>query len=283
MSGKIIISIVSLILVVGVAIGVVVAVHKKANEATGFIARDMTFQNTAGPIGEQAVAFHNQGDRSAIVNCHFEGYQDTLYVHANRQFYRDCVISGTIDFIFGTSHTLIQNSEIILRKPGVNQTVNTITADGTGVSKDMFTGIVIQNCTIVPDKELIPVITKVKSYLGRPWKELSRTVFMESNLGDVIDPKGWTPWPDNGTEINIDRCYYAEYANTGLSANTSQRVKWKGYQGIISWDVAQNFIGNKWLKPRNGTKDQKYAKEWLTPDVPHYLGFANKPENKLNM
>ncbi|MCH95142.1 putative pectinesterase/pectinesterase inhibitor 21-like, partial [Trifolium medium] len=118
------------------------------NEAIGFIAREMTFQNTAGPIGHQAVALRNHGDMSAIVGCHILGYQDTLYAHANRQFYRDCVISGTIDFIFGTSRTMIQNSKIVVRKPLVGQS-NTITADGTENFKNPYTGIVIQNCQII--------------------------------------------------------------------------------------------------------------------------------------
>ncbi|PNX58094.1 pectinesterase, partial [Trifolium pratense] len=146
-----------------------------ANTATGFIAKAMTFENTAGPDGHQAVALRNQGDMAAFVGCHILGYQDTLYTQTNRQFYRNCVISGTVDFIFGTSPTLIQHSVIIVRKPNNNQ-FNTITADGSADSKSINTGIVIQDCQIVPEAALFPVRFQIKSYLGRPWKAYARTV-----------------------------------------------------------------------------------------------------------
>jgi pectinesterase len=236
-----------------------------ANTAIGFIAKAMTFENTAGPDGHQAVALRNQGDMSAFIGCHILGYQDTLYTQTNRQFYRNCVISGTIDFIFGSSPTLIQHSVIIVRKPLDNQ-FNTITADGSENSKNLNTGIVIQDCQIVPEQALFPVRFQIKSYLGRPWKTNARTVFMESTIGDFIHPDGWFPWDGS---VNLDTCYYAEYANTGPGANLSRRIKWRGYHGAISKDEATKFTAAEWLKagPKSGT-------DWLKAlHVPHYLGF----------
>ncbi|XP_057439159.1 pectinesterase-like [Lotus japonicus] len=237
-----------------------------ANQAPGFIAKAITFENTAGPNGHQAVALRNQGDQSAFVGCHILGYQDTLYVQTNRQFYRNCVISGTIDFIFGTSPTLIQHSIIVVRKPNDNQ-FNTVTADGTP-TKNMPTGIVIQDCEIVPEAALFPVRFKIKSYLGRPWKEYSRTVVMESTLGDFIHPEGWFPWAGS---FALDTLYYAEHANTGPGANTAGRIKWKGYRGVISRAEATQFTAGEFLKagPRSGL-------DWIKAlHVPHYLGFKH--------
>ncbi|KAK7337584.1 hypothetical protein VNO77_18166 [Canavalia gladiata] len=236
-----------------------------ANTADGFIAKAMTFENTAGPDGHQAVALRNQGDTSAFVGCHILGYQDTLYAQTNRQFYRNCVISGTIDFIFGTSATLIQHSLIICRKPNDNQ-FNTITADGTA-EKNMATGIVIQDCNIVPEQALFPVRFQIKSYLGRPWKQYSKTVVMESTLGDFIHPEGWFPWA--GSQF-LDTLYYAEYNNAGPGANVDGRVKWKGYRGLISKEEAAQFTAAQFLKagPEAGTN-------WLKAlHVPHSIGFV---------
>ncbi|KAK2364829.1 Plant invertase/pectin methylesterase inhibitor superfamily [Trifolium repens] len=236
-----------------------------ANTAIGFIAKALTFENTAGPDGHQAVALRNQGDMSAFIGCHILGYQDTLYTQTNRQFYRNCVISGTIDFIFGSSPTLIQHSVIIVRKPLDNQ-FNTITADGSENSKNLNTGIVIQDCQIVPEQALFPVRFQIKSYLGRPWKTHARTVFMESTIGDFIHPDGWFPWDGS---VNLDTCYYAEYANSGPGANLSRRIKWKGYHGAISKAEATKFTAGEWLQagPKSGT-------DWLKAlHVPHYLGF----------
>lgn len=65
-----------------------------------FVAVDVTFRNTAGPEKHQAVAVRNNADGSTFYRCSFEGYQDTLYVHSLRQFYRECDIYGMIYHIF---------------------------------------------------------------------------------------------------------------------------------------------------------------------------------------
>ncbi|RYQ89487.1 hypothetical protein Ahy_B09g096102 isoform E [Arachis hypogaea] len=242
------------------------AVNIAANTADGFIAKAMRFENTAGPKGHQAVALRNQGDKSAFFQCHIFGNQDTLYVQTNRQFYRDCEISGTIDFIFGTSPALIQNSKIILRKPDDKQ-FNTVTADGT-TQPNMPTGIVLQNCEIVPEPALFPARFTTKSYLGRPWKPYSKTLIMESMISDAIHPEGWFPWA--GT-VHLDTLWYAEYANTGPGANVQGRIKWKGYHGLISRNEAARFTAAEFL--RGGPTSA--AEPWLSATgIPFTVGFT---------
>ena len=53
-----------------------------------FIAENITFENTAGPVG-QAVAARIDGDRAIFKNCRFLGFQDTLFPHGekSRQYY----------------------------------------------------------------------------------------------------------------------------------------------------------------------------------------------------
>ncbi|KAF7804968.1 pectinesterase-like [Senna tora] len=237
-----------------------------ANLGTGFIAKGITFENTAGAAGHQAVAFRNQGDMSAFFDCAFVGYQDTLYVQTNRQFYRNCDISGTIDFIFGVSTTLIQNSRIILRRPMDNQ-FNTVTADGTAEDR-MPTGIVIQNCDILPEPALFPARFQLKSYLGRPWKQFSKTVVMESRIGDVIHPDGWFPWQGN---MYLDTLFYAEHNNVGPGANVDRRVRWRGYRGLLNKQQAAAFTAAEFLKGGVGSR----AEDWLrATQIPFDLGFT---------
>ncbi|XP_061373591.1 pectinesterase-like [Gastrolobium bilobum] len=237
-----------------------------ANVAPGFIAKSMAFENTAGPSKHQAVAFRNQGDMSAFFDCAMHGFQDTLYVQANRQFYRNCEISGTVDFIFGTSPTLIQNSRIIVRKPNPNQ-FNTVTADGTS-QKNMATGIVIQNCEIVPERALFPERLQFKNYLGRPWKQYARTVVMESNIGDLIAPEGWSVWSGNQF---LDTLYYAEHANVGAGANLQKRVKWKGYHANINNNEAARFTAGQFLRAGPAGR----AEDWLkATGIPYDIGFT---------
>ncbi|KAK9202487.1 hypothetical protein WN944_017698 [Citrus x changshan-huyou] len=85
----------------------------------GFWARDMTFENTAGPHKHQAVAPRVSSDLSVFYRCSFKGYQDTLFTLSLRQFYRDCQIYGTIDFIFGDAAAVFQNCDIFDREPRI--------------------------------------------------------------------------------------------------------------------------------------------------------------------
>ncbi|GAB4825956.1 hypothetical protein Ancab_008824 [Ancistrocladus abbreviatus] len=95
----------------------------------GFIAKGITFCNTVGASNHQAVALRSGSDLSVFYQCGFEGYQDTLYACSQRQFYRECNIYGTIDFIFGNVAVVFQNCNIYVRKPLASQK-NTVTAQG---------------------------------------------------------------------------------------------------------------------------------------------------------
>ncbi|KAK2634521.1 hypothetical protein Ddye_029313 [Dipteronia dyeriana] len=209
----------------------------------GFVARDMGFRNTAGPNKHQAVALMSTADRSAFYRCHFDAFQDTLYTHSNRQFYRECNIYGTVDFIFGNSAVVLQNCNIAPKKPMLGQQ-NTITAQGR-MDPNQNTGISIQNCSIWPYGNL----SGVETYLGRPWKNYSTTIFMQSNMERFINPKGWLPWI--GTS-GPDTIFYTEFQNYGPGSSTKNRVKWKGVK-IITQKEANKFTvkpflqGDKWI------------------------------------
>ncbi|XP_073032193.1 putative pectinesterase/pectinesterase inhibitor 45 [Primulina eburnea] len=204
----------------------------------GFMAQSIGFRNTAGPEKHQAVALRVQADRSIFINCRMEGFQDTLYAQTHRQFYRSCYITGTVDFIFGDAASVFQNCMIYVRKPMENQQ-NIVTAQGR-LDKRQTTGIVLQNCRILADEKLKSEKGKFKSYLGRPWKEYSRTVIMESEIGDLIQPEGWMEW--NG-DFALKTLYYAEFNNKGAGSNTSGRVKWPGYKVIKKEDAMKFTVG----------------------------------------
>ncbi|XP_019085880.1 PREDICTED: probable pectinesterase/pectinesterase inhibitor 13 [Camelina sativa] len=212
-------------------------------QGEGFMAQSMGFRNTAGPEGHQAVAIRVQSDRSIFLNCRFEGYQDTLYAYTHRQYYRSCVIIGTIDFIFGDAAAIFQNCNIFIRK-GLPGQKNTVTAQGR-VDKFQTTGFVVHNCKIAANEDLKPVKAEYKSYLGRPWKNYSRTIVMESTIEDVIDPVGWLRWQE--TDFAIDTLYYAEYKNKGPSGDTTSRVKWPGFK-VINREEALNYTVGPFLQ-----------------------------------
>lgn len=187
-------------------------------------------------------------DQSVINRCRIDAYQDTLYAHSNRQFYRESFITGTVDFIFGNAAVVFQKCKIVARKPMTGQK-NMVTAQGR-TDPNQNTGISIQQCDVIASSDLEPVKKSIKSYLGRPWKEYSRTVVMQSIIGDHIDPSGWSPWDG---DFALKTLYYGEYMNKGAGAGTSNRVKWPGYHLLNTaeaekFTVAELIQGGVWLK-----------------------------------
>eukprot|EP00249_Psilotum_nudum_P025412 c29838_g1_i1 orf=314-2128(+) len=219
----------------------------------GFVARDITFRNTAGPIGHQAVAFRAGADLVVMDTCNFEGYQDTLYALSSRQFYRNCKIYGTVDFIFGNAAAVFQNCELLARQPFHGQQ-NTYTAQGRKVEADP-TGFSFQNCTVTAADDLQTSNYTVWTYLGRPWKAYSRTVFLRSYLDSVVNPAGWLSW--NSSHPYEDTLYYGEFQNKGPGAATSGRVNWTGIHLDMSSEDADQFsvedfiLGTSWLPQAN--------------------------------
>ncbi|XP_022730815.1 probable pectinesterase/pectinesterase inhibitor 12 [Durio zibethinus] len=213
----------------------------------GFLARDLTFENRAGPEKQQAVALRVNADFAALYRCTINGYQDTLCAHSFRQFYRECDISGTIDYIFGNAAVVFQACNIISRMPMPGQ-FTVITAQSRD-SPYENTGISIQSCSILARDELYESSSNVKSYLGRPWRLYSTTVYLESFIDDFIDPTGWTKWSN---DQGVDTLYYGEYNNYGPGSGTDNRVAWPGYH-IMDYDDANNFTvsefiaGGAWL------------------------------------
>ncbi|KAL8050764.1 hypothetical protein ABFX02_06G101700 [Erythranthe guttata] len=219
-----------------------------AATGAGFIARDITFENWAGASKHQAVALRVGADHAVVYRCNIIGYQDTLYTHSQRQFYRDCDIYGTVDFIFGNAAVVFQNCSIHARKPMQLQK-NTITAQNRK-DPNQNTGISIHACRIVAEPDLEAARGDFPTYLGRPWKLYSRTVYMLSDLGGHVDPRGWLEWNDT---FALDTLYYGEYMNYGPGAELGRRVKWPGYRVINSTEEADQFTVAKFI----------YGSSWL--------------------
>lgn len=219
----------------------------EASNGNGFIGVDMCFRNTAGPAKGPAVALRVSGDMSVIYRCRVEGYQDALYPHSDRQFYRECFITGTVDFICGNAVAVFQFCQIVARQPKMGQS-NVITAQSRA-TKDVKSGFSIQNCNITTSSDLDTAT--VKTYLGRPWRIFSTVAVLQSFIGDLVDPAGWTPWEG---ETGLSTLHYREYQNRGPGAVTSRRVKWSGFKVMkdpkkaTEFTVAKLLDGETWLK-----------------------------------
>ncbi|KAM0909127.1 hypothetical protein ACQ4PT_015009 [Festuca glaucescens] len=204
-----------------------------AVSGAGFVARDLTIRNTAGPAAHQAVALRVDADRSAFFRVAVEGHQDTLYAHSLRQFYRDCRVSGTVDFVFGNGIAVIQRTTLATLPLAPGQT-GSVTAQGRK-DPNQNTGFSIHNCVVE---------AKHPTYLGRPWKPFSRVVVMESYLGAGVRSRGWLEWAG---DVGLVTLFYGEYRNFGPGAGVAGRVKWPGYHVIMDPKWASRFTVRRFI------------------------------------
>lgn len=175
---------------------------------------DITIQNSWCNNG-QAVALHVEGDRFSIKDSKILGCQDTVYTGGNhsRQYYQNCFIEGTTDFIFGSATVVFKNCTI---KSLAN---SYITAASTDQTKEF--GYVFFDCKLIAKENI------KKVFLGRPWRPYAKTVFINTEMGNHILPEGWNPW--KGDKMFPDKektAYYAEFASKGEGGKTENRVSW---------------------------------------------------------
>lgn len=179
--------------------------------AHDFTAINITFANSAGPVG-QAVAMLVDGDRTRFINCRFLGFQDTLYPkrEGTRQYYKNCYIEGTVDFIFGWATAYFQNCKIYSKLNG-----GYFTAAST--PQGQAYGYVFNQCDLDGESPEASV------YLGRPWRDYAQTVFLNCNLSKVVKSEGWHNWDKPNAEKTA---FYAEYQSKGAGANPERRIRW---------------------------------------------------------
>lgn len=179
-------------------------------QGNDFIAKNLTIQNSAGPVG-QAVALHVEADRSLFYNCRILGDQDTIYAagEGSRQLFKNCFIEGTTDFVFGEATAVFDNCTLHSKSNSY------ITAASTPDRIEF--GFVIMNSLLTADPGLDQV------YLGRPWRDYAKTVFLHTEMGSHIVPAGWYNWNRPEAEQTT---YYAEYQNRGSGFKPDQRAAW---------------------------------------------------------
>lgn len=199
-----------------------------------FRAENLTFQNTAGPVG-QAQALGLRADRAIFRNCNFYGYQDTIYFWSNgkRSYLEHCLIAGRTDYIYGGGTAFFQSCEI--RSWGGGW----ITAPATPLNVNY--GFVFNECDVTyawnsprPGDDGEPVA------LGRPWNDYPKAAWLYCYMTEKIHPLGWpTIWDMPYAPTSPDLHLY-EYQNTGPGADMSGRADWVGIRALTD-EEAQDY------------------------------------------
>lgn len=213
-------------------------------EANDVTIENLTIENSSCDKG-QAVSLHVKGTRFLIRNSKLLGCQDTLLTDGEGtfQYYVNCYIDGTTDFIFGPATAVFKDCTINCKKDSY------ITAASTPENQEF--GYVFLNCNLIADAN----VTKV--FLGRPWRPFAKTVFIECSLDSHILPEAWNPWEDKRFPDKTKTAYYAEYKNKGKGAKTDKRVVWSHQ---LSKEEAKKYTLENIFKEYKNWKALKVAK-----------------------
>ena len=208
--------------------------------APDFYAENITFENSSGPVG-QAVACFVSADRAYFKKCRFLGFQDTLYTYGKgcRQYYDECYIEGTVDFIFGWSVAVFNRCHIHSVGNGY------LTAPST--DKGQKYGYAFYDCDITANDGV------EKVYLSRPWRPYAKAVFIRCNMGRHILPEGWNNWRKVENEKTV---FYAEYQSKGEGAAPKKRAAYsRQLKSLDGYSMEEVLSGNDgWNPVENGNE-----------------------------
>ena len=190
--------------------------------ADGVTMKDLSIINDAlhPEVKGQEVALTVYGDRFAMERCRLTSTQDTLFLgplppdlirrydgflpdHLRRdkpcaQRFDNCLIEGTVDFIFGCGSAVFENCEIR----------SLLDARGTGYvaapahALEQTEGFLFQNCRFTAQEGVQGI------YLARPWRDYGLCVFQDCAYGDHISPLGFDKW--NDTQRDKTARFYEE-------------------------------------------------------------------------
>lgn len=178
----------------------------------GVTMEDLCIVNEAGSPEKkgQEVALSVYGDDFHMRNCRLVSTQDTLFLGPLpddlierydgfltddlrqrkycRQYFENCLIEGTVDFIFGCGEALFENCEI--RSVYDARDVGYASAPAHPLSQTE--GFRFHRCRFTCDEGVSPG----SIYLARPWRDYGLCVFEDCEYGNHICIQGYDKWND---------------------------------------------------------------------------------------
>ncbi len=178
----------------------------------GVTMTDLSIINDAGhpeKLGQE-VALTVYGDGFTMERCILSSTQDTLFcgplpddliarydgflpdalraARPCRQSFRDCLIEGTVDFIFGCGEALFEDCE--LRSLNDARGVGYIAAPAHELRQTR--GFKFTDCHMTAEAGVEPGSV----YLARPWRDFGLCEFENCSIGEHISPLGFDKWND---------------------------------------------------------------------------------------
>lgn len=203
------------------------------DKAVGFTIKNVAISNyynsaesyTGAPSNDcRALAMLIQADKVVVEDCTLLGYQDTLELFTGRQIFKNCLIMGVTDYVFGTNNTtyfykceLRNINHIKANQPGY---VTAFKGNNKGSSTDKVTyGAIFDDCDFTAE-EGVPA---GQCAMGRAWGVDAAVMVMNSRIGGHISKDASTS--QGGRYISMGNgdpagAQFKEYNNTGDGAIT---------------------------------------------------------------
>lgn len=224
--------------------------------STDFMAVNLTFSNphknlSGSGQNDQAVAVGVYNDRAAFYNCRLIGYQDTFYVKNYARVYcKDCYIEGNVDFIFGDAVLLCQNCQLHCNR---HDSVLTAAADHT----NCLYGFTFIDCRIthIEGKDFNGRDFGT-FYLGRPWKQNARVVFIRCDEPALLNAAAWRRMSEG-----VDAALFAEYQCTGAGAAADRLAKREMGGRQLTDEEAATYTPELIFAAK--TNPNKYKSDWM--------------------
>lgn len=199
---------------------------------------NLNIANTFGHIASngQNLAISAQAANQGYYACQFRGYQDTILANTGKQLYSKSLITGAVDFIYGSAGIAwFEKVDIRTIAQGA------ITASGRDSSTNP-SWYVINNSTV---DGIDSSIAASSTYLGRPWREYARVVFQNTYIGAIVKAEGWSVW--SSTETRTGNVDFEEFGNTGPgSTGTRASFAKKATSAVAITTVLGSGFKSEW-------------------------------------
>ena len=202
--------------------------------------KNMTIKNTVGDgrTHGQALAVYADADECIFENVKMTGCQDTLFCaplplterqkngfmgprvltprKKTKQYYKNCEICGDVDFIFGGADAVFDDCFIQCNnrklqpheEDNSERFINGYITAACGSKDDL--GFVFRNCTVKGEAGC----DKASVFLGRPWREEAKSVFLDCKMDDAVAPERFSGW--GGITKDEPSATYGEYNTISL-------------------------------------------------------------------
>ncbi len=171
---------------------------------------------TAKANTERAAAMCVEANYAEFYQCEFYGSQDTLYTGSVTAYFKDCLIQGNTDYIFGSGDIVFDQCELRFGGYSDKAVGGYITA-----AREQTLGYLFWNCHVTAN----PALTVGSGYFGRPWRATAHVLFCNTVLEyeSIITDVGW----HSMSGVDPSQATFREYNTTtasGASVNTSSRT-----------------------------------------------------------